>query len=187
MTTLRILKAIVLSRFLWLMVVLGILGVFTDQWVEAAGGAKAAVAHWGVWAPIAAFVIKTLTTITPVGAVVLSVVLGALFPFWLAFLINLFSGVVAGVAMYFVWRRGDHEFDIRARMQRLPLWLRRHAGDNLPFLVLLRLLPWAGGSVADMIAGSHRIRMRTQVLSLLIGYAPGAVIYSLAGSGLVKL
>jgi uncharacterized membrane protein YdjX (TVP38/TMEM64 family) len=161
------------------------LSLTTNRWVDLEGGPRAAVQQWGIWAPLAAFAIQTITTMTPIGAVLISVANGALFDLRLAIAINLASGVVGGLGMYFVWRRGDHEFDIQARMKHLPQWFRRHAGDNLLFLTALRLFPWAGGSLADLIAGSHRIRIRTQFLSLLIGYFPGSVAYALIGAGVV--
>jgi len=180
-------RRIVGSRFLWTFAVLVALGLAANRWVELEGGPREAIRQWGVWGPIVAFVVQTLTTMTPIGAVFLAIVNGALFGPQLGTGINLASGVVGGVMMYFVWRRGDHEFDIRDRMRHLPEWFRRHAGDNLLFLVALRLFPWAGGSLADLIAGSHHIRLRTQIASLVLGYFPGSVIYALIGAGLIHL
>ena len=180
-------RRIVGSKFLWTFAVLVALGLAANRWVELEGGPREAIRQWGVWGPIVAFVEQTITTMTPIGAVFLAIVNGALFGPQLGTAINLASGVVGGVMMYFVWRRGDHEFDIRDRMRHLPEWFRRHAGDNLPFLVALRLFPWAGGSLADLIAGSHQVRLRTQIASLVLGYFPGSVIYALIGAGLIHL
>lgn len=180
-------RRLILSRFLWILLSLVVLGLATNRWVEAEGGPRHAVQQWGVWAPLVSFTIQTITTMTPIGAVFIAVVNGILFKLWIAILINISSGVIGGIGMYFVWKRGDHEFDIQARMQRLPDWFKRRAGDNLLFLSALRLLPWAGGGLADLIAGSHHVPLRTQVLSLVLGYLPGSVAYALVGAGLVKL
>jgi uncharacterized membrane protein YdjX (TVP38/TMEM64 family) len=181
------LRRALLSRFVWILVGLFALTVAVEIWLEAEGGASVVVQRWGVWAPLAAFLLKTLTTMTPIGAVVLAVFTGVLFPLWMAILINLLSGVIGGIGMYYVWRRGHHEFDLQARMESLPRWMRRYAADNLLFLILLRFLPWAGGGLADMLAGAHRIPLRTQIWSLILGYLPGAVIYALMGAGLLHL
>ena len=181
------LRRALFSRFVWLLVGLFALTILADLWLDAEGGATVVVERWGVWAPIAAFLLKTLTTMTPIGAVALAVFTGVIFPLWLAILINLASGVVGGIGMYYVWRQGNHEFDLQARLETLPRWMRRYAADNLVFLILLRFLPWAGGSLADMLAGAHRIPLRTQVWSLILGYLPGAVIYALMGAGLLHL
>lgn len=180
-------RRVVLSRFLWLLFGLAVLAVATNKWVENEGGARTAVEQWGVWAPLASFFIQTITTMTPVGAVFIAVINGLLFPLWMAILINIASGVIGGVMMYFIWRRGDHEFDVQTRLRLLPRWFHRHAGDNLWFLTMLRLFPWAGGQVADMIAGSHHIPLRTQILSLILGYLPGSIAYALLGAGIWKL
>lgn len=180
-------RRLILSRFLWILLVLIALGLSTNRWVEAEGGPRLAVQQWGVWAPLVSFTIQTITTMTPIGAVFIAVVNGILFKLWIAILINISSGVIGGIGMYFVWKRGDHEFDIQARMRLLPDWFKKNAGDNLLFLTVLRLVPWAGGSLADLIAGSHHVPLRTQVLSLVLGYLPGSVAYALLGAGLLKL
>jgi uncharacterized membrane protein YdjX (TVP38/TMEM64 family) len=174
------------SRFLWSAIFVVGLGWATNRWIGGTAGAEAAVRQFGVWAPIVAWTLKMVTTMTPVGAVVMSIAVGGLFPFATAVLVNLSSGVVGGLVMYHIWRRGNHEFDIQSRIRRLPPWLHRHAGDNLWFLVALRLLPWAGGTLADMIAGAHQVRVRTQVISLVLGYLPGAILYTLIGAGLLR-
>lgn len=175
------------SRFVWIVLGLVAASLWIDRWVDAEGGARTVVERWGVWGPLIAFVLQTITTMTPIGAVFIAVVNGMLFPLWIAILVNLASGVVGGIGMYFVWRRGDHEFDIQTRMRMLPAWCRKYRHDNLLFLVILRFFPWAGGGVADLIAGAHRIPLRIQVLSLVLGYAPGSVFYALMGAGLVSL
>ena len=180
-------RRVLLSRFLWILLGLTALSLAANHWVEEEGGPREVLAHWGVWAPLVSFVVQTTTTMTPIGAVFISVINGVLFNLWVAIAINLSSGVVGGVIMYLVWRRGDHEFDIQARMAVLPRWFRRHRGDNLWFLVALRQFPWAGGGLADLIAGSHHVPLRTQTLSLVLGYLPGSIFYALLGAGILRL
>ena len=175
------------SRFVWILLGLVGLSLGLDHWVDSSGGAKAVVQRWGLWAPAVSFVVQTITTMTPVGAVFIAVVNGMLFPLWLAILINISSGVIGGIGMYFVWRRGDHEFDIQRHMRRLPPWVERIAGPRLRSLILLRLLPWAGGGLADLIAGARRVPLWVQVVSLVCGYLPGSVVYALMGAGLIAV
>ena len=181
----RVRRAI-LSPFVWMLATMIVLSLAANHWIEVEG-AREIVSQWGVWAPLASLLVKMLTNVTPFGAIVLSVVNGALFTLLVATLINLLSSVVTGLIMYRIWQRGDHEWDIRARIQALPVWLRSYQADNLLFLTLLRWIPWAGGSLADLIAGSHHVRLRTHFASLLLGYLPGALIYALIGAGLVSM
>jgi uncharacterized membrane protein YdjX (TVP38/TMEM64 family) len=180
-------QKILRSKFIWVFVGLVVTAIVVRKWVDFEGGPREVVQSMGIWAPLVSLFLQTITTMTPVGSLLLSVLNGALFGFWTAFVLNLTSGVLGGLGMYYLWRRGDHEFDIQRSMQALPVWFRRHAGDNLPFLILLRMVPWAGGSLADLIAGAHRVPVRTQFLSLLVGYIPGSMLYALLGAGLVKL
>jgi uncharacterized membrane protein YdjX (TVP38/TMEM64 family) len=175
------------SRFVWIVVALVAVSLALDHWVDGRGGAKEVVQSWGIWAPLVAFVVQTLTTMTPIGAVFIAVVNGMIFPLWLAITINIASGVIGGIGMYFVWRRGDHEFDIDRHIAKLPPWFHSIAGPNLLSLTLLRLVPWAGGGLADLIAGARRVPLWVQILSLILGYAPGSVLYALMGAGLIAM
>jgi uncharacterized membrane protein YdjX (TVP38/TMEM64 family) len=161
--------------------------IVIHKWVDFEGGPRAVVERWGIWAPLVSLLLATITTMTPVGGMLISVLNGALFPLITAFALNLGSGILGGLGMYYLWRRGDHEFDIQSSMLALPAWFRHHATDNFVFLTLLRMVPWAGGSLADLIAGAHRVPVRTQFLSCALGYIPGSLLYALVGAGLVKL
>ena len=179
-------RKILLSKFIWLFVGIILVAIAVREWVDFEGGPRQVVQSMGIWAPLVSLFLQTITTMTPVGSLLLSVLNGALFGVTTAFLLNLTSGVLGGLGMYYLWRRGDHEFDIQSSMQALPVWFRRHAGDNLVFLILLRMLPRAGGSLADLIAGAHRVPVRTQFFTRLIGYSPGSLLSALLGAGLVK-
>ena len=87
MMVLALTRRLVLSRFLWILLVLVALGLATNRWVEAEGGPRHAVQQWDVWAPLASFTIQTITTMTPIGAVFIAVVNGILF--------KLFQGLVS--------------------------------------------------------------------------------------------
>ncbi len=179
-------KRAALSPFVWMLVTMILLSLAANRWIEVEG-AREAVSQWGVWAPVVSALVKTLTNVTPFGAIVLSVVNGALFSLLVATLVNLISSMLAGLIMYRIWQRGDHEWDIRARIQAMPVWLRSYQADNRLVLTLLRGVPWAGGSLADLRAGSHHVPLRIHVASLLLGYLPGALIYALIGAKLVSM
>ena len=180
-------RRMMVSGFLWLLVGSVVVAVIAEKWVEAEGGLRLLVERWGIWGPLIGWIAKTATSMTPIGAVLLPVAFGALFDMGTAIFLNVTSGAAAGFAMYWVWRRGDHEFDLQSRMKTLPKWFRVHQADNLLYLIALRQLPWAGGSLADLLAGAHRVPVRTQLLSLLLGGIPGAVLYTMLGRGLLHL
>jgi uncharacterized membrane protein YdjX (TVP38/TMEM64 family) len=181
------LRRSMLSGFVWLLLGSVVLGIGAVEWVEAEGGLRVVVERWGIWGPLIGWIAKTLTAMTPIGAILLPVAFGAMFPFWTAVFLNVSSGVVTGVAMYWVWRRGNHEFDLQSRTKSLPKWFRVHQADNLLYLIALRQLPWAGGSLADLMAGAHRVPVRTQVLSLVLGNIPGSILYTLIGAGILRI
>src|SRR5262245_43532147 len=85
----RFLRKLVSSRFVLLLVAVIVLGRLASHWLADRGGLRELVAQWGPWAPLVTLVVQSLTSMTPVGAVVISIANGALFPFWVAVGLNL--------------------------------------------------------------------------------------------------
>ena len=90
-------RRVMLSGFLWLIVFALVVGIAAEQWVEAEGGLRLVVERWGIWGPLVGWLAKTVTSMTPIGAVLLPVAFGAVFDAGLAIFLNLTSGMVSGL------------------------------------------------------------------------------------------
>lgn len=183
----RALSLTVRSSFFWTVAAIGAIGVACRLWLAGQSDPAGAVRALGVMAPLAAVALQTMTMMTPVGSSVIPTANGMLFPLALAVALNLAGGLVGGIGMYYVWRRGEAEIGIRKRLDALPVWARRFARADLASLTVLRMLPWAGGSLSTLIAGTYRVPLRVHVLSVLIGSLPGSVIYALLGAGMATI
>jgi uncharacterized membrane protein YdjX (TVP38/TMEM64 family) len=86
-----------------------------------------------------------------------------------------------------MWRRGDRELHIHDRLHALPQWARRFVRSDLPSLIIMRMLPWAGSNLSTLLASAHRVPMRVHIVSVVVGSLPGSIIYALIGAGLVTL
>jgi uncharacterized membrane protein YdjX (TVP38/TMEM64 family) len=175
------------TRFLWQLLLLVALSIVVKRWLGSHDDPGSTIRSLGALAPVATVALQCATTTTPVGSTVIPTLNGMLFPLLLAVALNIMGGLVAGVLMYYVWRRGDSELHIHERLRVLPLWARRFARTDLLSLIVMRMLPWAGGNIATFLAGAYRIPLRVHIASVLIGSIPGAVIYALVGAGLVHL
>ena len=124
---------------------------------------------------------------TPFGTSVIPLANGALFPLALAVACNLVGGVLGSTVMYLVWRRGNRELRIARAIDGLPRWARRYARGDLVSLVALRVLPWAGGNLANLLAGTRGVPLRVHVLAATLGSVPGSLLYALLGAGALGL
>ena len=185
-SALRMLATVLQTSFFWQLATVVSLGVATQRWA-AAQSPELLLDRWGALAPLAAVVLQALAAATPLGTSLIPMVNGALFPLPLAVACNLVGGVLGSTAMYAVWRRGDRELRIARGLERLPAWARRFARGDLRSLVALRVLPWAGGNLANLFAGAYGVSLRTHVLAATLGSLPGSLIYALLGAGVVSL
>jgi uncharacterized membrane protein YdjX (TVP38/TMEM64 family) len=110
-----------------------------------------------------------------------------LFPVLAAMGLNLASGLVTGVALYYFWRRRERDLRIQQRLDSLPPWARRFARHDLRSLIIMRMLPWAGANISTFLAGTNEVPLRVHVVSVLVGSLPGSILYALLGAGIVRL
>jgi uncharacterized membrane protein YdjX (TVP38/TMEM64 family) len=175
------------TSFFWQLVTLLSLAVASRWWLGAQDDPELTLVQWGALAPLGAIILQALTAVTPVGTSMIPILNGAIFPLAVAIACNVIGGVLGATAMYGIWRRGDRELQIARGLERLPAWARRYARDDLLSLALLRLLPWAGANLANLIAGARGVPLRTHVLAATLGALPGSIIYALLGAGVVSL
>ena len=185
--SLRKLAAVPQTSFFWQLTTVVSLWLAARPYVPALGNPELLLERWGVFAPLAAVVLQALTVWTPLGTSLIPMINGALFPPALAVACSLVGGVLGSTMMYAVWQRGDRELQIARGLDRLPAWGRRFARGDLCSLLALRLLPWAGGNLANLFAGAYGIPLRTHLLATTLGSLPGSVLYPLLGAGLVSL
>ena len=63
------LPKILRSKFIWLFVGMILLAIAVREWVDLEGGPRQVVQSMGIWAPLVALFLQTITTMTPVGSV----------------------------------------------------------------------------------------------------------------------
>jgi len=166
----------------WQLATLVLLGFLIRYWLGTHRGSGDVIAQWGVVAPLVLVLLQAVSSVTPMGTSLIPMVNGALFPLPFAIALNVAGGVIGGTCMYYVWQRGERELQLREKLDRLPRWTHRFARGNLLSLVLLRYLPWAGGTVANLIAGTQRVPLRIHVLSVALGSVPGSLFYAYLGA-----
>ncbi len=183
----QVILPIMRTPFFWQLFTLLTMSVASKIWLGSQTDPGSAIRAWGFVAPLVVVLLQGSTAMTPMGSSLIPILNGMLFPLLLAVALNLVGAVLGGVGLYYVWRRGQRDFQIRQRLQALPPWARRFARDDLLSLIVMRYVPCVGCNLANLIAGSHRVPLPVHILSVVLGALPGSIIYASLGAGIIAL
>jgi uncharacterized membrane protein YdjX (TVP38/TMEM64 family) len=91
---------------------------------------------------------------------------GVLFgPLW-GSIVNAVGIVLAAVIGYVVALRTSELLDIDAQLQRLPSWARRFKPGSPAFLIVVRVIPGLGGTIATQTAAALRVPIFRQIYTM---------------------
>ncbi len=105
----------------------------------------------------------------------LAVMNGVLFGPWVGSLVNAAGIVVAAVIGYAVAIRTSKLLDIESTVQRLPNWVRHFKIGSPMFLIVVRIIPGLGGTIATQTAAALRVPIWRQIYTMsaiAIPFAP---------------
>jgi uncharacterized membrane protein YdjX (TVP38/TMEM64 family) len=111
----------------------------------------------------------------------LAVMNGIIFGPLVGSIINAVGIVFAAILAYFLALRTSKLLDIAERVERLPGWIKRWPVASPMFLVLVRILPGIGGTVATQTAAAYRIPVWTQVWTMSVVAIPICTLLAVFG------
>ena len=144
------------------------------------------IRHIGQVAIPIAMVIFALVASAPFSATdALAIMNGAVFgPFWGA-IIDAVGIVGAALLGYWINRRASHLLDLEAAMARLPAWVKHFRIGSAPFLILVRLFPGFGGTLATASAATFRVPVWLHVVTMSVVAIPICVALTIFGDRVV--
>jgi uncharacterized membrane protein YdjX (TVP38/TMEM64 family) len=96
----------------------------------------------------------------------LAIMNGVLFGPWIGSLVNAAGIVVAAIIGYVVALRTSKLLDIEATVQRLPNWVRHFKIGSPAFLIVVRIIPGLGGTIATQTAAALRVPLWRQIYTM---------------------
>jgi uncharacterized membrane protein YdjX (TVP38/TMEM64 family) len=109
---------------------------------------------------------------------------GVLFGPILGSLVNA-AGLVAGSVLgYVVARRTSSLLDVEAQLNRLPPAVRRFPAGSPLFLILVRIIPGVGGTLATQLAAALRVPMLRHVLTFCAVTVPFCTVLAFGGNAI---
>lgn len=113
----------------------------------------------------------------------LAIMNGVVFGPLVGSLINAAGLVIAAVIAYLIALRTNKLLDIEQQLERLPPWIKRWPVASPMFLILVRLMPGVGGTVATQTAAAYRVSLWTQIWTKCIVAIPIATLLAIFGNG----
>lgn len=113
----------------------------------------------------------------------LAIMNGVVFGPVMGSVVNALGLIVAAVIAYRIALRTNKLLDIQEQLDRLPAWIKRFPVASPPFLILVRLLPGIGGTLATQTAAAYRVSMWTQIWTKCVVAVPICTLLAFFGDG----
>src|SRR6202012_3007376 len=96
----------------------------------------------------------------------LAILNGVLFGPWIGSLVNLGGLVLAAIIGYVVALRSSQLLNIEEMVQKLPNWVRHFKIGSPMFLIVVRIIPGLGGTIATQTAAALRVPIWRQIYTM---------------------
>lgn len=106
---------------------------------------------------------------------------GVLFGPWLGAAVNAAGLVLAAVVGYAVALHTAKYLDLETQLHRLPPWTRRFRIGSPTFLIVARLIPGMGGTIATQTAATLRVPLWRQIYTMCAVTVPVCTLLAFGG------
>ncbi len=114
----------------------------------------------------------------------LAIMNGVLFGPWVGSLVNAAGIAVAAVIGYAVALRTSKLLDIENMVRRLPGWMRHFKIGSPMFLIVVRIIPGLGGTIATQTAAALRVPLWRQIYTMSAIAIPICTALAVGGDAL---
>jgi uncharacterized membrane protein YdjX (TVP38/TMEM64 family) len=130
-----------------------------------------------------AFVASAPFSVTDALAIMNGVVFGR---FW-GSVIDVIGIIFAGIIGYWINRHATHLLDLPAALAKLPGWVKRFRVGSPMFLIVVRIIPGFGGTVATATAAAFKVPLWIHVATMSAVAIPLCVLLTLFGDQVTTL
>ena len=139
----------------------------------------------GPWSYPLAVVIFAVVASAPFSVTdALAVMNGVLFGPWIGSVVNAAGLVLAAVIGYVVALRTSQLLNIEESVARLPAWVRHFKIGSPMFLIVVRVIPGFGGTIATQTAAALRVPIWRQIYTMCAIAVPICTALAIGGNAL---
>ncbi len=117
----------------------------------------------------------------------LAIMNGVVFGRFWGSVIDVVGIVCAAMIGYWVNRHATHLLDLHKALEKLPAWVKRFRVGSPMFLIVVRVIPGFGGTVATATAAAMRVPLWIHVLTMSAVAIPLCVLLTLFGDQVTTL
>jgi len=139
----------------------------------------------GVWGPGSVIVLFSLSQPFGFPGAIFMMASSTLWPFWLAFPVNLLGAVGAGMVGFGFARYLGRDWVEDRMPERIRAWDERLSAHGLPVVISFRLLFFITPP-AHWALGLSRVRVHHAVIGSFIGLAPGVALWTYFGGEILE-
>ncbi len=114
----------------------------------------------------------------------LAIMNGVLFGPWIGSLVNAAGLVLAAIIGYVVALRTSKLLDIEGTFEKLPQWVRHFKIGSPMFLIVVRIIPGLGGTIATQTAAALRVPIWRQIYTMCAIAVPICTALAVGGDAL---
>ena len=114
----------------------------------------------------------------------LAVMNGVIFGPWIGSLVNAAGLVVAAIIGYVVALRTSKLLNIEETVEKLPNWVRHFKIGSPMFLIVVRIIPGLGGTIATQTAAALRVPIWRQIYTMCAIAVPICTALAIGGDAL---
>jgi uncharacterized membrane protein YdjX (TVP38/TMEM64 family) len=111
----------------------------------------------------------------------LAIMNGVLFGPLAGSIVNAVGLVLAAIIGYVVALRTSSAFDVRRNVERLPAWARHFRIGSPMFLIVVRIIPGLGGTIATQTAAALRVPIFVQIYTMCAVAIPICTVLAVFG------
>jgi uncharacterized membrane protein YdjX (TVP38/TMEM64 family) len=111
----------------------------------------------------------------------LAIMNGVVFGRFWGSVIDVVGIIFAGMIGYWVNRHATHLLDLHKALERLPGWVKKFRVGSPMFLIVVRVIPGFGGTVATATAAAMRVPLWIHVLTMSAVAIPLCVLLTIFG------
>ena len=117
----------------------------------------------------------------------LAVMNGVVFGRFWGSIIDIVGIMFAAMIGYWINRHATHLLDLHKALEKLPLWVKRFRVGSPMFLIVVRVIPGFGGTVATASAAAFRVPLWIHVFTMSVVAIPICVALTLFGDQVTTL
>lgn len=145
-------------------------------WVEHVLG------ELGPFATVLAVLVFAIVASAPFSVTdALAIMNGVLFGPVAGSIVNAVGLVLAAIIGYVIALRTSSAFDVRRNVERLPGWARHFRIGSPMFLIVVRIIPGLGGTIATQTAAALRVPIFVQIYTMCVVAIPICTVLAVFG------